>query len=150
MRVIVCGSRTFDHKRRFMWETLDGILLTANLNYMVGSTHGLTVFEGGARGADAEAAEWCDMVEGGHPLIGPLDVPFEHVQVKAKWDAHGRGAGPLRNIEMLQLLLDSDDHEKFCYAWVDKPLHKSVGTYDMVRRAEKAGVTTVVTEVAER
>lgn len=75
MRVLVCGSRHFNDRKKLN-ETLDGLEIT-------------TIIEGEARGADTLAREYGER--------RGLDVlPFP-----ALWDKHGRAAGPIRNAQML-------------------------------------------------
>lgn len=53
--------------------------------------HRMRIIEGGAKGADAAAAQWAKGRKG-----------TEHIQVKAQWDKYGRNAGPMRNRKMLR------------------------------------------------
>ena len=54
----------------------------------------------------------------------------------ADWDRHGRGAGMIRNGEMV------DDGADLAMAW-PHPTEKSTGTLDCARRAVAAGIRTV-------
>jgi hypothetical protein len=119
MRVLVCGSRTFEDEQ-MVRIVLDGMY----------HEHGtLTVIEGGARGADRFAGEWADK-----------RILADHVQVPAQWEEYGKAAGPIRNQAML------DYGPELVLAFVDKPLLESRGTLDMVTRAEEAGIPTYVIE----
>lgn len=78
MRVIIAGDREYDRYEEAS-EWMD----------VVDETFPLTgVISGGARGADTMGEQWAKEV--GHSLeIFP-----------AKWDEHGKAAGPIRNAEM--------------------------------------------------
>jgi hypothetical protein len=79
---------------------------------------------GGARGADALAAQIAE--EHGWAT----DVFW------ADWRNHGKAAGPIRNQRMLD-----HGHPDIVLAF---PLPDSVGTWDMVERAKRAGVPVEV------
>lgn len=53
----------------------------------------------------------------------------------ADWTTHGKNAGPIRNQAMVDLGAD------ICLAF---PTASSVGTWDCVRRANKAGIRVIV------
>jgi hypothetical protein len=75
------------------------------------------VVHGGAPGADSWAGY----------IAGMLGIPVEvH---PADWARHGRAAGPIRNQEMLDSGID-----------LVVAFRGGVGTADMIRRAEKAGI----------
>jgi hypothetical protein len=59
----------------------------------------------------------------------------------ADWGTHGRAAGPIRNQQML-----AEGRPEIVLAFVDKPLHESRGTNDMVTRATEARIPTYVVE----
>ncbi len=113
-RVLVCGGRDFTAE----WEVFQAL-------QKQWAQHGerLVVIDGGARGADAAAAMWA---ESWHRAGNDV----EHVQFKAKWTQHGKGAGPIRN----QQMLDEGKPD------VVLAFPGGNGTADMVRRAEKAGI----------
>lgn len=77
MRVIVCGSRTWADEAKIA-DRLDQL-----------PRWGLTIVQGGARGADRAAWIWADGAG--------VDVET----FPADWDKHGKRAGPIRNAEML-------------------------------------------------
>lgn len=122
MRVLVCGSRTFTD-RKIVRLILNGLDPTC-------------VIEGGARGVDAMAAEWVTFFG---PEPGPVIV---HEQYPAKWDLHGKAAGPIRNAQML-----SEGKPDIVVAFTDKPLEESRGTYDMCGRARSAEIPVYHVEV---
>lgn len=78
------------------------------------------VIEGGAKGADR-----C-----GRMAAESLGIPVR--TFPADWNKHGKRAGPIRN----QLMLDAGSpHYVLAY-----PLKGSIGTWDMINRAKRAGV----------
>lgn len=85
------------------------------------------ICHGAARGADTMA----------HQIAKTrgMDVtPFP-----AKWTKYGKKAGPLRNQQML------DEFQPDLV--IAFPLPASIGTYDMIGRAEKAGVPVKIVGV---
>jgi hypothetical protein len=121
MRVLVCGSRTWDEGLGVIESLLDGLL------DRVPNGESLVVIEGGARGADARAARWVQEDE--------WIFDIEHLQYRADWDRHGKAAGVIRNRRML-----NEGKPDVVFAFTDKPLKESRGTLNMVTRAEQAGV----------
>lgn len=107
-RFLVCGGRDFDG-HAWAFRTLDA--LTAGVE-------GVTIIQGGARGADAIARDWAKR----------RGVPCE--TFAADWRTHGRAAGPIRNQRML-------DEGKPDYVVA---FEGGRGTDDMLARAERAGV----------
>lgn len=84
-----------------------------------------TVIHGGARGADAIAGRIAE------------DFGWPTVVHKANWRQFGKKAGPMRNAAMVEAGAD------LCLAF---PLPDSIGTWDCVKRAKKAGIPVVVRE----
>lgn len=88
------------------------------------------------------------VIEGGqrtynndHQPIGGIDYlamrwarenRIMHRRVKARWDLHGRAAGPIRNREMARLATQL----------IAIPDSESKGTVDMIRAAQDAGYTS--------
>ncbi len=77
------------------------------------------LIHGGAAGADSMGALWAEQHE-----VSCLRVP-------AKWSLSGKAAGSLRNTEMLGWSPD------FYAAF---PTPDSIGTYDMIRKLDAAGI----------
>ena len=119
MRVLVCGSRTFEDLD-MVYAVLDGIAR---------SYPDMIVIHGAARGADRIAQMWTE--DRGH-----TEEPYH-----AEWHKHGNAAGPIRNQRMLH-----KGKPDRALAFVDKPLPESRGTNDMVTRARKARVPVYVIE----
>lgn len=126
MRILVCGSRDWDDFGYFKSAVAANLLGWRSL---AGDDPDFVIIEGGARGADAAAAEfahtWC----------------CDHDQFTADWENFGKAAGPIRNQQMLD-----EGTPDLVLAFVNKPLAESRGTADMVSRAIKAGVPVYVVE----
>lgn len=109
-RVLVTGSRNW-----FNHEIISDALHAQRL---LDPDYAITVVHGGAAGADALAAWWARSV-GVHAEVHMAD-----------WSL-GKVAGHIRNQKMVDLGAD------VCLAF---PMQGSRGTWDCVRRAEKAGI----------
>lgn len=109
MRLLICGSRA--------WT--DGEVIFQELRKLDDVT---VVIEGEAPGADTLARQAAEQL--GIPVL-----PFP-----ADWDRYGRGAGPLRNQQML------DEGKPDLVLALSEDLNSSRGTADMVARARLAGV----------
>ena len=81
----------------------------------------ITLFHGGAKGADRIAAEFAE------------DLGWEVIEVKADWDVHGKKAGVLRNVQML------DQNPSYVVAFWDG---QSKGTKHAFGEAIKRGIAT--------
>lgn len=119
MRVLVCGSRTWDDQTPI--DVVLSGLVVENDGF------GLTIIHGAARGADTLAAGSAEC------LVQGYDLP-EIEAYPADWEAHGKAAGPIRNQRMLD-----EAKPDVVWAFCDD-LGASKGTADMVRRARKAGI----------
>lgn len=84
--LLVCGGRDYADRTK-VFRTLD--LLKKAWGMDREPDQRLIVIQGGARGADLLAKEWAKA----------RGVPC--LEVKADWDKHGKQAGILRNIEMM-------------------------------------------------
>ncbi|MGW8179818.1 MAG: DUF2493 domain-containing protein [bacterium] len=116
-KVLVCGDRYWTDR------TVIFAALSTYLEEL--GRDDLLIIQGGAKGADTIARDWARQ-EG-----------VETLQFDADWQQYGRAAGPIRNKKML----------------VEKPdlvlafhedIRSSKGTLNMVKQAQKAGVTTVI------
>lgn len=122
MRVLICGSRD--------WADYEAVAtVLAGLDDQADSRpdRHLVVIEGGAKGADACAAAWC---EANKDYVG-------HERFPADWETYGKSAGPVRNREMLE-------QGKPEIVWAFKTHVESRGTNHMVNLARTAGVPTYV------
>jgi len=88
---------------------------------------GTILVHGTAKGADSLAD------------IAGERLKFDIKPFQPKWHIYGRGAGPIRNQEMLNWILARKDEPKKVLAF-HKNLAESLGTKDMVTRAKKAGL----------
>lgn len=117
MRVLICGGREFKDEgfvARWLTERFfhsDGKIVTA-------------VIHGFARGVDAFADTWA--------VLNYISVET----YPARWDEHGKAAGPIRNQQMLD-----EGKPDLVIAFPG-----GTGTADMVAKARKAGIP--VEEVA--
>ena len=112
MRVLVTGSRNLTHLHRR--QVREALLHVTGYSY---GPHVLV--HGGARGADTIAAQCA------------RELGWDIEEHPADWGRHGKKAGPIRNQEMVDTGVD------VCVAF---PLSDSIGTFDCMRRAEKAMV----------
>ena len=108
MRVLVCGGRDYIDASA-LWGALDKLRHEA-------AHDGMTVIQGGARGADQLAREWCVA-----RLVPYLNFP-------ADWIKYGKAAGPIRNQQMID-----KGEPTLVLAFPGGP-----GTADMLFRAENA------------
>ena len=121
MRVLVCGGRNFawqikgkpaaqvTEEWQSLWDTLDEINENEGIDVII---------HGNAKGADQTSGEWAS-----ERVIRAEEYP-------AKWNVHGRAAGPIRNQQML-------DKGKPDLVVAFKG---GVGTAGMVSIAKKAGI----------
>lgn len=112
MRILCCGDRWWTDKK----------LIHDVLAQLSDDT---VIIHGDCRGADRIAA-----------MVGQ-ELGLEIVAYPAKWDRYGRGAGPIRNQQML-----TDGRPDKVYAFHDN-LEKSKGTRDMIERANTAHVEVI-------
>lgn len=112
MRLLICGDRDWSD-----WDAVERVVEELKPD---------VVIQGDARGADTIAAEVAEALG-----IKVLSFP-------ANWERYGRGAGHIRNQQMLDL--GKPDRVVAFHANIDK----SKGTKDMVARARKAGIPTEV------
>lgn len=111
MRVLVCGGRDYGNRDR-VFEVLSSL-----------DPFPTFVIEGGADGADAWAWQWAKR-----------NLPADcRMQVNADWSRYGRGAGHIRN----QQMLDEGKPD------VVIAFPGGKGTADMVKRARFAGVEVI-------
>lgn len=120
MRVLVCGSRHFN----------DEVLLDKVLSEVFDET--CVLIDGMAKGADTLAFRW---------LYKKFPDLWQHMSDRypAKWEEHGKAAGPIRNKQMI-------DYGKpdLVIAFLAP---NSRGTANMISQAEKAGIPVKVIHV---
>lgn len=111
MKVLICGDRNWGDPE-LVRKVVDAF------------PDGTTIVHGDARGADR------------HAHAAALRRGFRIRKYPAKWRQFGKGAGPIRNQQML------DDAKPELVIGFNKDIHKSRGTKDMLTRAIKAGIET--------
>lgn len=109
MRVLVCGGRDFCD-RAWLYSVLDTL---PNVTEII---------SGGATGADRYAIHWA------------LEHRIPYKEYPANWQLHGRGAGVLRNQQML-----NEARPDLVVAFPG-----GRGTADMVRRSKDAKVPVTI------
>ena len=119
LRVLVTGERTFSNSYP-MWFIL---------SYVKGvSTPRPTLIHGAARGADTLAAHAATLLE------------FHVRAYPADWERYGRGAGPIRNQQML-----TEGKPDLVIAFFVNREH-SKGTNHMVKISKYAGLPCIIWE----
>lgn len=127
-RILVTGSRLLED-RPLMVRALSDVSAIPEPDTPLILRHG------GAKGADTLAdsvwRSWMDVW---------ADCAYLEPEVyMAAWDLHGKKAGALRNTQMLEGL-KPDQRIDLCIAL---PLRRSIGTWDMIRKVEAAGIPWV-------
>lgn len=112
MKVLVTGDRNWTDK-----GTIHSVLSKLQ---KLGYTE---LIEGEARGADTIARN--EALKLGYPIVS---------KYPAQWNRYGRGAGPIRNRQML------DEGKPDLVVWFHRNLAESKGTKDMVNYAISRGV----------
>lgn len=113
VKLLVCGSRDYS----------DNETLSRELSEIHSLRPITLLIQGGAKGADTMARLWA--TRNGIPVR----------EFKADWAKHHKGAGPIRN----QQMLDEGKPDEMT-AFINKPLIESRGTLDMVKRGLTAGL----------
>lgn len=109
MKALICGGRDFSD-RQTMYSTL-GIIQTLEGLFS-------EVIHGGAKGADTIAGNWAE-------ATGLMTTVFP-----ADWERYGKGAGPIRNQQMLD-----EGQPDLVVAYPTGLLSLSRGTRNMVTKA---------------
>jgi YspA, cpYpsA-related SLOG family len=117
VRVLFCGDRNWTSKEPIRKQMRKVKLANPNT----------VVVHGAARGADTLAADVATEFE-----LGVEAYP-------AQWDRFGRGAGPIRNQQMLDSGVD-------LVIAFHPNIEASKGTKDMVKRARKAKIPVILVE----
>lgn len=130
--ILVCGTRKIDQKKAYFLvrDALDKIIIEKNWitkpdeygNFLPE----VKIIAGSAKGIDTAAVDYA------------VANWQEFEEFPADWNKHGRSAGPIRNQQMLD-----EGKPDLVVAF---PGPESVGTWDMIRRAEKAGVEVIIIE----
>jgi len=118
VKVLICGDRNWDH--HLIMKTLISGLYSMYLN-------DLYIIQGEAKGADSMARD-----------IGTTFVREKNIlSFPAEWDKYGKGAGPIRNKQML------DEGPDLVIAF-HSDIENSKGTKNMVDQAWSKGVPVYV------
>ncbi len=112
-RVIVCGGRDFRDKE-LCFKTLEQVLAEYD---------SVEIVSGHARGADTYGEEYAKA----HDIKVSIFKP--------DWNLYGKGAGPVRNRQMLKYALEE---QAVIVAFWDGA---SKGTKNMIEQAKEAGAT---------
>ena len=118
-RLIIAGSRAF-RSYRFLEIAVDAFVEECGIDLA-----DLTVISGVAAGADILGEVWAKN----------RGMPIEHY--KPEWKQFGKAAGPKRNEQMAQTATH-------CIVFPIKG--HSIGSYDMIRRAQAHNLITKVME----
>lgn len=110
MKTIIAGGRTI-HDYQLVLDAIE----EANLDIT-------TVVSGGAKGVDALGEQYAE----------EMNIPLQIFY--AKWDEHGRSAGPIRNIKM------AENADALIAIWDGK----SRGTKHMIETARKRNLVVYV------
>ena len=127
MTILICGSRDWND-----FKTIKSYLEDVKASHTNPNTDNTninplpTIIHGGCKGADSIAGY----------LAAQLGFPVK--VFKADWQKYGKAAGPKRNQQMLD-----EGHPTLVVAFHDA-ITESKGTKDMITRAEKAGIKTIV------
>ncbi len=111
MKVLVTGSRVYGNYEKVRDAIKDS-----------GAT---IVVHGNAKGADTLAKQAC------------LELGLDERHYPALWDKYGKSAGPKRNQQMLDEEHKPTEPIDLVIAF---PVDGSIGTYDMIKRAEGVGI----------
>lgn len=82
MKILVTGGRDYSNKDK-LYAALDAVKKKTGISFVI---------QGGAKGADSIAKQWCK------------ERGVHCIEVEALWDAYRKAAGPRRNAAMLQCL----------------------------------------------
>jgi hypothetical protein len=119
MRVLVCGAMYFTD-----YEKLHDELVKI---FHQREIHNPIIISGMAKGADTLAVKFAEQYS------------YECLKFPADWAKYGKGAGPVRN----QQMLDEGSPDLI----VAFPMQSSVGTRDMIKRGMMEDVEVIVIEV---
>jgi len=119
MKVLICGSRHFNDYEKLKKDVLDAL--------PVGDYLGATVISGHARGADTLGERLAE------------DMGWGLAVFPADWKTYGKGAGPIRNAQMLR-----EGKPDVVIAFRGP---ESRGTQNMIDQATKAGIEVRIIEI---
>lgn len=79
-----------------------------------------------------------------------IDNDIIEIEYQADWRTHGKRAGPIRNIQMIERLNEFRDHGNRAVVWAfHADLAASKGTKHMIKVARENGYTPMVIDTLE-
>lgn len=123
MRLLVCGDREWN-QFAIVFRELDA-LWQDYIGDECNDPDAFLIIEGGCDGADIAARYWAQAKQ-----VAWKEFPV----TKDDWNKHGKAAGPIRNQQML------DEGKPDLVIAFHSNIAKSKGTWDMIKRANKAGI----------
>jgi hypothetical protein len=124
--VIITGGRDFDNYAVFK-ETLDHLFGALAVRLIAGACDRGTLTFTRPDGTKIYGAD-------GLTERYAAEGSYDFTPYPADWKKHGRSAGPIRNSEMIK------SGAEICIGFWDG---KSKGTFDMMNKADKAGITVI-------
>jgi len=121
-RILVCGGVTFADEE-LLTETLDRVIADEKV----------MIVSGGAKGADALAEKY---------------AKDRNIKIKvfpAEWKKYGKGAGPIRNRQMLDFVSQKESPLVVAF-WNGK----SRGTKNTIETARKMEIATLVADYKDK
>jgi hypothetical protein len=131
MRVLVCGDRNYMDVGK-----VENFLLKMKNEYS-----DLYVITGDCSGADSFAKSVC------------IKHDIKYKVFKANWNEHGRAAGPIRNKEMLDHLISTDnamDNKNLNVVAFHDDVENSKGTKNMINQSLKVLKKDQVTVISKK
>lgn len=124
VKILVCGDREWKDAN-FMRETIIDVIADSSLLFTYPEDFKFTLIHGDASGADKMS----------EIVTNDFSARADVLRFPAKWEEHGHAAGPIRNQQMLD-----ESKPDLVLAFHNDIGKKHCGTFDMIRKANKAGV----------
>lgn len=120
MKILVCGATYFTDYEKLHDE------LVRIINEKGWDINDITIISGMAKGADTLAIQFAFWYQ------------LDFLEFPAEWDKYGKGAGPIRN----QQMIDKGQPDLI----VAFPMKSSRGTWDMINRGKMEDIEVIVIE----